>query len=196
MLKFSHVQSVSNDVTRYTLSHCEAPLTYFDVLTLWGRSGEFRTYFNELLAASPYKAFRWETPAFNKKTAIQPFEFVLINEQSFIKRKTDRETYRAKFSDDDLNAGIVCFANLSGDASLIVPSPRTEADAYGHLASFVRNAPVEQRDCIWQVVAAQMNASLSDQSVWLSTAGGGVAWLHVRLDSYPKYYGYAPYREM
>ncbi len=30
--------------------------------------------------------------------------------------------------------------------------------------------------------------------LWLSTAGGGVAWLHVRLDSRPKYYGYSPYK--
>ncbi len=29
-----------------------------------------------------------------------------------------------------------------------------------------------------------------------STAGGGVSWLHVRLDSWPKYYGYAPYKQM
>jgi hypothetical protein len=29
---------------------------------------------------------------------------------------------------------------------------------------------------------------------WLSTAGAGVSWLHVRLDDRPKYYGYAPYR--
>ncbi len=36
---------------------------------------------------------------------------------------------------------------------------------------------------------------ISDRPIWLSTAGGGVAWLHVRLDSTPKYYGYAPYRD-
>ena len=28
---------------------------------------------------------------------------------------------------------------------------------------------------------------------WVSTAGGGVAWLHVRLDSAPKYYTHRPY---
>ena len=28
---------------------------------------------------------------------------------------------------------------------------------------------------------------------WLSTAGMGVSWLHVRLDSQPKYYGFAAY---
>jgi hypothetical protein len=33
------------------------------------------------------------------------------------------------------------------------------------------------------------------QPVWLSTAGAGVAWLHVRLDDRPKYYGHGPYRQ-
>ena len=32
--------------------------------------------------------------------------------------------------------------------------------------------------------------------VWVSTAGAGVSWLHVRLDDRPKYYGYQPYRNL
>ena len=40
-----------------------------------------------------------------------------------------------------------------------------------------------------------MQRRLSAKPVWLSTAGAGVSWLHVRLDDRPKYYGYAPYRE-
>jgi len=34
---------------------------------------------------------------------------------------------------------------------------------------------------------------LGERRLWISTAGGGVAWLHVRLDSSPKYYGFRPY---
>ena len=30
--------------------------------------------------------------------------------------------------------------------------------------------------------------------VWLSTAGGGVDWLHMRLDERPKYYRHLPWR--
>ena len=29
---------------------------------------------------------------------------------------------------------------------------------------------------------------------WLSTAGLGVPWLHLRLDTRPKYYQYGPYK--
>ena len=28
----------------------------------------------------------------------------------------------------------------------------------------------------------------NDRSVWLSTSGMGVSWLHVRIDQVPKYY--------
>lgn len=31
--------------------------------------------------------------------------------------------------------------------------------------------------------------------IWLNTAGGGVAWLHIRLDHRPKYYRYLPYKK-
>ena len=37
-------------------------------------------------------------------------------------------------------------------------------------------------------------SALSDQPLWVSTCGLGVYWLHVRLDSFPKYYRYAPYQ--
>jgi len=39
-----------------------------------------------------------------------------------------------------------------------------------------------------------MTRRLSSRPVWLSTAGGGVSWLHVRLDDRPKYYHHAAYR--
>jgi hypothetical protein len=35
---------------------------------------------------------------------------------------------------------------------------------------------------------------MGEDRVWLSTAGAGVPWLHVRLDDAPKYYGHAAYR--
>ena len=40
-----------------------------------------------------------------------------------------------------------------------------------------------------------MSQTVNDKPTWLSTAGMGVAWLHVRLDQRPKYYAHRPYRE-
>jgi hypothetical protein len=63
------------------------------------------------------------------------------------------------------------------------------------IGDFVRQAPPEQIDALWRVVGEKMHSRLNDRPVWLSTAGGGVAWLHVRLDDHPKYYHYREYRQ-
>ena len=81
-------------------------------------------------------------------------------------------------------------SRMSKDAILIVPQPVAEASAYGHLAAFVRLAPVPQRQSLWSAVGETLGRRVGEKPVWLSTAGTGVSWLHVRLDDRPKYYGY------
>ncbi|MEJ2577044.1 MAG: hypothetical protein P8106_10325, partial [Gammaproteobacteria bacterium] len=65
---------------------------------------------------------------------------------------------------------------------------------YPHLAVFLRNAPKDQVRALWLRTAEEMLRHVGDRPTWLSTAGGGVAWLHVRLDRRPKYYSHTPYR--
>ena len=84
---------------------------------------------------------------------------------------------------------------MNSDAILVVPRPVGPVTAYGHLASFVRNAPDSQKHSLWRLVGELMERGLGPTPVWLSTAGAGVSWLHVRLDQRPKYYGHARYRE-
>jgi hypothetical protein len=48
----------------------------------------------------------------------------------------------------------------------------------------------------WQKTAQEMLHHIGPRPTWLCTVGGGVAWLHVRLDSRPKYYSYGPYRNL
>ena len=89
---------------------------------------------------------------------------------------------------------VVTFPNLGADATLVVPCPIGERGCYWHLADFLRRGPVDQIDELWRCVAVAMNDRVGVRPVWLSTAGMGVAWLHIRLDDRPKYYGHAPYR--
>ena len=182
------------EVTRYRVLSDGSCLSYGEVLDLLRNDEDFRSYLTELLNQSPYTAFRWETPHIQLTTLSRDFEFVLLDDPSLAERETDSETYETYFAGRHDRNGIVSFANLSGDATLIVPSPRTSEDVYGHFASFLRNAPALQTDAMWQKIAEVVLRMVSDDPIWLSTAGGGVAWLHVRLDSTPKYYGYAPYQ--
>ena len=65
------------------------------------------------------------------------------------------------------------------------------------MASFVSDrALAPQAHLLLAAVGEQMagRVSLTEDSVWLSTSGLGVYWLHVRLDSRPKYYTYEPYK--
>ena len=78
---------------------------------------------------------------------------------------------------------------------MVVPCPIADSTAYGHLASFVRHAPEVQRDALWRSVGEAMARRIGAKPVWLSTAGAGVSWLHVRLDDRPKYYGFGPYKQ-
>ena len=164
-----------------------------DVLGAWQADATFRSSFNSALADSPFTAFRWETPGVTESTVSRPFEFVLLDSPGLAEHP-DPSPFREHFAQAD--DGVVVFSNLGGDATLVVPCPLAEPHAYGHLASFVRLAPEAQQHALWQAVGNAVQKRLGSQPVWLSTAGGGVSWLHVRLDDRPKYYGHQPCRQL
>ena len=108
--------------------------------------------------------------------------------------RADRDAYAEHFRGAE--GPVVTFANLGGDAILVVPCPIAAPSCYAHLADFVRLAPETQRDALWQAVGEAMARRIGTEPVWLSTAGAAVAWLHVRLDNRPKYYAHTPYRNL
>ena len=176
---------------RFTIALDSIPATVAEVLRGWQGDASFRSLFNALLADAPYTAFRWETPAVTAATVSRPFEFVLLN-SSDLARRPDPKAFAEHFADTE--AGVAVFPNLGGDAIMVVPCPVADPSAYGHLAAFVRHAPEVQRHALWQSVGEAMARRVGPKPVWLSTAGAGVSWLHVRLDDRPKYYGFGPYR--
>ena len=97
---------------------------------------------------------------------------------------------------------VISFLNLGKDALLVVPRAMHKekvvaVDTYAHLAAFVRHAPAQQVDEFWKVLGESIAKRLdvvSPKKMWVSTSGLGVSWLHARLDSIPKYYGYMPYK--
>jgi hypothetical protein len=163
------------------------------VLRGWQCDANFRKVFNRWLADAPYAAFRWETPPLTDAALERPVEFVLLD-SPWLACEPDRRPFAEHFRQAEQD--ILVFPNLGGDALLIVPRPLSRSSAYAHLATFVRQAPAAQRDRLWRVTGETMLARVSTRPLWLSTAGGGVNWLHVRLDDRPKYYAYLPYRQL
>src|SRR5438445_13888132 len=57
----------------------------------------------------------------------------------------------------------------------------------------MRKAPATQIDQLWSAIKQAVDSHLSERPIWLSTAGLGVSWLHIRTDSRPNYYRHKPY---
>ena len=124
----------------------------------------------------------------------QVFESVLVDCPQLTRATPDRLTFASYFEAAAPDEKVVCFPNLGHDAQLLVPCPLADPNSYTHLASFVREAPEQQVHALWRNLGQELASRLSDRPIWTSSNGLGVYWLHLRLDSRPKYYHYAPYR--
>jgi hypothetical protein len=180
-----------DQIVKYTLTEGGTPLTSAQVIGLLNSSQVFRRFFNTILVKSAFEAFFWETPAISTLTINNAFEFVLVKSDSLSRTRPNTTPFQKYFAD---NREVVHFSNLGGDAYLIVPCRLAAKECYAHLAAFVREAPATQIDTFWQNVGEQCARKLTNKPLWLSTAGLGVSWLHLRIDSIPKYYRYSKYK--
>ncbi|MEM8561113.1 MAG: hypothetical protein AAGF57_02710 [Pseudomonadota bacterium] len=174
---------------------CQRGLTqlcFLEFVRALGEEAEFRNAFLQALRSLPFEAFRWETPPVTANRLDRPFECIVHNSPDLIRpaNPDDFSTYL------DSKSLAVSFPNLGADALLVAPCPISASANYSHLGAFHRSAPSEQQHGLWTRVADAVRARLGPQPFWLNTAGGGVDWLHVRLDSKPKYYRYSPWRHV
>lgn len=172
------------------------PLRFDQLLARWRAQPDdgLRREWTDALRALPYAACFWELPALHPAMLETPFECVCLDAPSLaaVRRPADRDSFQRAFAVDD-GAPFASFENLGGDALLIAPRPRSAADDYRHLLHFLRRAPAADADALWQRIALELSERIARQTVWLSTAGLGVNWLHVRLDRRPKYFQHRPY---
>ena len=173
---------------------------------------------SNVIASSPFDSVLFETPGCNWiNSAMKPFEFVLVNEprlKAFAEINPDRHAFEEYFASplcsssgndggSDPITAVCAFPNLGKDATLISPLPQSGINeaSYSHLASFLRNAPQEQITQFWKLSAKSYIEELKHKherinehvGTWFSTNGMGVAWLHLRIDSAPKYYSYGSF---
>jgi hypothetical protein len=189
----SHLHQINRQTTKATLSDDSRALSFREVIQLWQENAQFREYFTTLICQSPFDAFFWETPPVTKQTLDRAFEFVLVEGTSLSQLEPDHSPFASHFASRP-SEEVLTFPNLGGDAILVVPAPLADECTYTHLARFLREGPRSQVEAFWRSVGLAMQASISSAPTWLSTAGMGVSWLHLRLDSRPKYYRYEPYK--
>ncbi len=178
---------------RYELFEDDSPLSFRKIFSLLETNLGFVQWYSDTLAASPFAAFFWEHPPLTSERFDGDAEFVLIESASLAKMEPDSGPFEQHFA-GQLESDVITFPNLLGDAVLVVPRPIAAIGAYPHLATFVRNAPNSQVAALWNATGKALRETLNPRPTWLSTAGLGVSWLHLRLDAYPKYYRYEPYK--
>ncbi|MGI9168782.1 MAG: DUF6940 family protein [Caulobacteraceae bacterium] len=171
-----------------------APVSFGPALDAMHGDERFRALLLAELAAAPHPAFFWELPPIAKRDLGAPFEYVTLPAPELHTAPADPRAFADELAAGPPGQTVTAFANLSGDATLIAPRPLGRSDAYGHLAAFVRGAPATQQHALLALTASEARRVLSDAPLWISTSGLGVFWLHIRLDSEPKYYAHAPYR--
>ena len=157
---------------------------------------------SDIISTCQYPSILFETMGTSwRNSDATTFEFALVDMPA-LKRFAEGNPDRGAFDEHfrkcfDENAITVCsFDNLGGDARLVSPLPQNGVDdsTYSHIAAFVRNAPKTQIQEFWAEGAQQyLNELQRGGTKWFSTNGMGVAWLHLRLDSRPKYYSYDPF---
>ena len=189
---------ISDHVVKFCyLDRDENFLTFRDVVDLWADTHQdgslFRAFHCQVLSDISYAAYKWETPCVDSFWFNRPFEFVVLNAPS-LDRPEDPTAFQDQFAMAGDGQAIIEFPNIGRNAVLVAPTPSGAAVNHCHLASFIRTCSASNETLLWKQVGLSMLDRVSSTPVWLSTAGGGVAWLHVRLDDRPKYYGYKAYK--
>ena len=183
---------------RFARSHQPTlSLPWREILTLWQQE-EFQAIFTEALATVPFSAFFWETPPLQTVDSDQLFECAIVESLRLANISAEPGAFADYISQGRGSNAIEVFPNLGRDALLVVPCQNGPSAHYAHIATFVRSAPRPQVYGLWAAIARAIEQTLqsSSQPLWVSTSGLGVSWLHVRLDSTPKYYEYAPYKTL
>lgn len=181
----------SDQHLKFRIRENNSPVSSSKFLKLLEGSELFREFYNDFLASSGFKAFFWENKPMSGGLMTEEYECSLINSGFLAGKSPDINTFQDHF---DRSKKVVSFSNLGKDAQLIAPVPKGKVDCYTHIGVFVRYADKHQIDGFWKTVAEETVQHINKNPVWLSTSGLGVFWLHARIDSYPKYYQTAEYK--
>jgi hypothetical protein len=186
---------IQPDIIKFLLQAVDEPVSFRTFFELCSSDESFADFLTEQLNQVGYDEFFWELPPITDITLDDAFECVCVSGPVLKRLKADPNPFASQFSKATEGQSVIVFQNLSGDATLISPIPVSKNTAcYAHFAKFLREGLEDQVREFWIALGTTALSRASKVPFWLSTAGLGVSWLHLRFDSRPKYYRYVPYK--
>lgn len=210
------VERINDSITKYRIEASTSAddaggsrfLTFAEFMNHLAEGNEYLiTSFNEHF--QQYEAVFFEcAPVTKESFHSMTFEYVLIPAPSLERIQADMVPFQEHFSACS-NKDVISFQNLGKDARLVVPCPISSENPSliedynknnAHLAKFIRYGNKDTIFTLWKTMASAVIDEMNDPSrspdkrLWISTSGLGVYWLHIRLDSVPKYYNYNVYK--
>ena len=192
----AHTSPVQSAVAKITITTVEeTPLSFRDFFAACQDEPDFANFFSGALKQINSRGFFWELPPLIETTVDQQFQCVVVGSETLTSLTANSRPFNEHFSKLTNDESVTVFPNLSGDAVLVVPAPiHADLQVYPHFANFLNGAEEEQIASLWKAVGKTAQTRISNIPFWLSTAGLGVSWLHLRFDSRPKYYRFQPYK--
>lgn len=187
---WKYICTETADYFHFSLYDNKLEASYYQALSCLESDEGFRSQFIGVLRNLPINAYKWETPAISESLLTRNFEFV-VTEAPWLDRAADARDFSEHLSQRD--EAVVSFSNLGGDAQLLVPTNQDPNTNYCHLGAFTQSAPEQQQQAFWQAVGRMGLELVTENPLWISTAGDGVPWLHLRFDQRPKYYVHKSY---
>lgn len=192
-----HVRAVPrrDGLREYGVQFGDFPVPWSGLARALTQDPEASRALTRVIVDAPFAACFWETTPVRPRAAATPVRFVVLDAPTLVRMPEDPRPFA-----DHLRAGAGrpearAFDSLGRDARLVAP---THGGGYphAHLAAFLRAAPPEHAAAWWSALGREVEVWLTTRAepLWVSTSGLGVAWLHGRLDTRPKYYQHAPYR--
>lgn len=156
-------------------------MSWEDKIKSW-LDGEIQTYPSDKIN----KRFFYETSPITKNMK-EKYQGVFIKSDALDKMKEDYSSFSQNIKKSE-NSDVTSFYNLSKSAYLVIPIPR-KSKQFTTLKDFMDNASERQQRNLWKEVAQSIIMMLKKyDKVWVSTHGLGVPYLHIRIDTNPKYY--------
>jgi hypothetical protein len=136
------------------------------------------------MARNNYDQYFVKFPILNEKDLSKKFNYY-FEKASYLNKKVDAKTFSKYLKKCSKKIEVISFPNLSKTSLLFIPCPRINIPlkTYRYISDFMCNAPMEQIKQIWKSVGqTTLHLLYSEKSIRINTHGGGVSWLHIRLD--------------